>query len=802
MDPKMDTGMILDDNATRPPYDVNRPVNPKEFIWIYDNILVGQATWLSGHALSQTLFTSCYVLHLSEIRGSQDGEPESARFVSKVLKPCVLAIAKSCGVIWTEMKKGQTYDEEDFMINKFGVSLYESFPLGSTVALLDEAEHWMEKSGKQWIESQYGSEATDILGGIITRIRFARSSYLALYQITISDSSLFAQAAEDFETMRKHIQDLKSTRSLGVEVEGAFDHTVHRKLVSNTPPRTIALLSSDEAFEQLDQMCEDILFIRKALSFSDATTLVNFFKFFASKKPAPGAFPRSILQTLLYNDQIIMGSRRVQDVVRDSIQETVVPPSWIFEEFEAIQAKLATTTLDDTAGNLSTALTDQDKMSMLKKDISSKAVLFIESAIKPFVDTLQIAGQNTSRQRRNLRKIIRLWESIQEEAEMLDEEIHMIMNLNLDNTLLPFYFVSWVYNMKLWVMEWLLMLGFELELYSTFEYSMIYCFVFSVLHAHVLHKGRIQKVLVADYPTLQGKSSQKKKKKPKKKKKKKAASGEGESQSSTQTGASNAADVPEDDVESGNESESGLAPAASVTTTSTGTTKSNTHVATSSASPPSPPRLTPAIQLAERLTSVHWQLARAVFLVLVALTRAGHLTITPPHLASHGLNDLRTLYQQRFKAFHQLSFPTIMTFEQFLHELECHASAPQILECAINAFQQARSDLERLQSSTAREARMELCEEGWRADLQAMINVCINNEAAIAHMQNDDAIKTHMKPVEPVEPTVESKKPSKKGKKPSKKPAQMDTNPPLPKIPPKVTFEWKYHTWWPVINLV
>jgi hypothetical protein len=73
-----------------------------------------------------------------------------------------------------------------------------------------------------------------------------QSSYLALYQITISDSSLFAQAAEDFETMRKHIQDLKSTRSLGIEVEGAFDHTVHRKLVSNTPPRTIALLSSDE----------------------------------------------------------------------------------------------------------------------------------------------------------------------------------------------------------------------------------------------------------------------------------------------------------------------------------------------------------------------------------------------------------------------------------------------------------------------------------------------------------------------------------------------------------------------------
>lgn len=133
-----------------------------------------KATWLSGHALSQTLFTSCYVLHLNEIRGTQIDEPESVRFVSKVLKPCVLAIAKSCGFIWTEMKKGQTYDEEDFMINKFGVSLYENFPFGSTVALLDEAEQWMETSGKRWIDSQYGSEAADILGAVLTRIHFAR----------------------------------------------------------------------------------------------------------------------------------------------------------------------------------------------------------------------------------------------------------------------------------------------------------------------------------------------------------------------------------------------------------------------------------------------------------------------------------------------------------------------------------------------------------------------------------------------------------------------------------------------------
>lgn len=42
MDPKMDTGMIMDDTATGPVYNINRRVSPTEFIWIFDNILIGQ----------------------------------------------------------------------------------------------------------------------------------------------------------------------------------------------------------------------------------------------------------------------------------------------------------------------------------------------------------------------------------------------------------------------------------------------------------------------------------------------------------------------------------------------------------------------------------------------------------------------------------------------------------------------------------------------------------------------------------------------------------------------------------------
>jgi hypothetical protein len=71
------------------------------------------------------------------------------------------------------------------------------------------------------------------------------------------------------------------------------------------------------------------------------------------------------------------------------------------------------------------------------------------------------------------------------------------------------------------------------------------------------------------------------------------------------------------------------------------------------------------------LTSVKMQLARGVFLVLAALTKAGHLTTTPPHIASHGLNNLETLFIHRFRAFHLLSSPEALTYENFMSRLDC-----------------------------------------------------------------------------------------------------------------------------------
>ncbi|KAF8947461.1 hypothetical protein BGZ47_009087 [Haplosporangium gracile] len=790
MDPKMDTGMVMDDIASFPVFNINKRVTPTEFIWIFDNILIGQMTWLSGHALSQTLFTSCHILRLLEINEKDDEESSGSNkdssqppreFLVAVLKSCVLAVAKSCALIWSEMRKGQVYEEEDFMTNKFGVSMFEDIPTASLVAMLDQAEYWMEIEGISWIQNHCGDEAGEVLKGVMERIDYCRCSQ-------------YSQAGPQLEAMRTHISGLKATHALGTTVEGAFDHTIHRQLVANTPPRAIALLTFDETIEQLAQMCTDLMSIGKAFPFTDTANLVNFFILFASQKPAPGAFPRSILQTVLYEDRIIMGIRKVDDVVRESIQEIVSPVSWIFDNFYDLQTKLggAGNTTPASEAQILKAIPElaEDTISSYKLRIQTSVIMFVEKATKPFVDTLQIMGQNTSRQRRNLRKIVQLWESLQEQAELFDADVHVVLEelrvqqkgllANDDDgaqeqPAAPFYFVSWVYHMKLWVMEWFLLLGSELELYSPFEYSMVYAYVDSVLGAHAQHLQRIRSIIESEVlepepvepstPTIKEtpeESSIKETSDQKKKKKKKKKPNTG----------------------------------SSLTTTATTTGKVVEYA-----------RPKKTVLMWQFLTSVKMQLTRGVFLILAALTKAGHLTTTPPHTASHGLNDLETLFAHRFRAFRLLSSPEALTFEAFLNRLDCDGlDSLAILDYATDYFSEAQRALDQLLLLSAAEAQVLLCEDAWRKDIKNMIKVCIANKIGIVGLQKDARM------LELRKSTLEAQNRKLAASSPgglkltatqikSSSSTKTSVVPAFKAPARRVVFEWKYHSWWPVVTL-
>lgn len=90
-----------------------------------------------------------------------------------------------------------------------------------------------------------------------------------------------------------------------------------------------------------------------------------------------------------------------------------------------------------------------------------------------FVEYFKINCHNRSRQRRMLCKVVAEWEILQEEAAGVDEVFHALEK-DKEDSQTPYYFSSWAYNLKLTMIEKILYLGFELDLYGSHEYIMIY----------------------------------------------------------------------------------------------------------------------------------------------------------------------------------------------------------------------------------------------------------------------------------------------------------------------------------------
>ncbi|KAF9973251.1 hypothetical protein BGZ73_003501 [Actinomortierella ambigua] len=694
MDPKMDTGMVLDDAPNVAPFDINSVPTPAEVIWIVDNVLIGMTTWLSGHALAQTLFTSCHVLKLFEMeddmKHSQDvADPTPRPFLTMVLKSCVFAIVKSCHLIWKEMRKGQVHEEEDFLTNKFGISLYESHPTGTAFGMLETAEAWLAEFGSDWIIAHHGAnEGVKIIEALRTRIKFCRTFLLSLLQIEAPKCSGFDGAVDSLGEILEILKPIQSSHALGVSRPEAFDYTIHRKLVTNAPPRTIALFTFEE----------------------------NFFFSFGSKKPSPSAYPRSIIQTVLYDNKMIMGTVPLMTVLRNHIQEMVMPLPWIFEKFDKSQqdaaaaAKSASNmhSVDNYGGAMDLDFTSEQQPSrVLKRSslstiqesqeepapaapeseldqimgvVQSRVTQFMDKALRPFTDTLQLMGHNKARQRRSFRKVVLQWEELQEAAELVDADVHQVLEYMLlaedendggeptsELTMPPFYFVSWVYDFKMRVMELLLLLGFELELYSIFEYPMIYGFCEHTLLAHTQHVQRIMSIQEKDAQAREeaakAAAAEKKKKKNKaknqnKKKKKKAGSNTG-----TET-------VSPGDVDSTSTSPVASESVPDAASPAQPSPPTAAAAATASA-PPKKPDIMEAIVPHQGVVYTHMQLARGTFWVLAALTKAGHLTQTPAHLEIHGLNDIERLFVHRFKAFRFVGSPEQWSVDHFRERLKC-----------------------------------------------------------------------------------------------------------------------------------
>ncbi|GET04336.1 N-alpha-acetyltransferase 35, NatC auxiliary subunit [Rhizophagus clarus] len=462
MDPKMDSGMILDSDLNKPPFNLRARLKPKEVLGIIDHLFNCEMTWHSGHSLSQTIFTCMYFHHVSElnqelfINDPNDDSTDSdspIEFVILVLKSYVFGTIKCCHLVWDEMTKGNVYEEEDFSTNKYGISMYENFPDSQCIKLIEDAETWMEQHGCKWIREKGQHDCENVIRAILSRLHLRKSFLLVLMHMSQSRCQQYLQAQRHLNTSMQLLNGIKEganvSLSLGVDVSGAFDPLINRKLVSQTPPRPIRLLTMQESINEMMNMLKSINATCEIINYKSATSLMNFLVYHASQQPSPCAFSRSILQSTICTEN------RILDI--------------------------ATSPKDD--------LIDENK-----SEISKLVHNFVDSTVKPLTDLYRILCHNRSRQRRNMCKVLTDWDLLQEEAKHIDTKLQSLTNeeplITEEGPSYSFHLSSWVYHRKLVLLEDILFLGFELDLYGTHEYMMIYWYIDYLLGVHYQHLER------------------------------------------------------------------------------------------------------------------------------------------------------------------------------------------------------------------------------------------------------------------------------------------------------------------------
>ncbi|CAG8513798.1 12767_t:CDS:10 [Ambispora leptoticha] len=513
MDPKMDSGMILDSDLTKKPFILNARLTPRQALGVIDRLFSCEMTWHSGHSLSQTLYTCMYLHHVLELKPelfSNEGDHEETssdvpiEFVILVLKAYILGTAKCCNFVLEEMIKGNVYEEEDFATNKFALNLYEDFSESTAVNLLDDAESWLDQKGGSWLLENEPEKCEILYHALKSRLQLRKSFLLALIHLAKPRCQQYTESQRHLLTTLQILNGtnsepgIKSTIELGVDVDGAFDPLINRKLVSQTPPRPIRLLTMQQSLEELNNLLENTLLICGITEYKSADILMNFFYYNAARQPPACAYSRSLLQSTFCTENRILGKFSVFQLIKDSVTEISNPPYVYFAS------------RSDTDKPTNGAIVDETKAK-----ISHLVNKFLESAVKPLTDIFRILCHNRSRQRRNMCKVLTDWDLLQEEAEHIDGELHILMKeepiMTEDGPSHSYYLSSWVYHRKLILLQEILFLGFELGLYGNHEFIMIYWYVDYLLGVHYQHLERML-LHITTKPSATNKESRKTKK--------------------------------------------------------------------------------------------------------------------------------------------------------------------------------------------------------------------------------------------------------------------------------------------------
>lgn len=193
---------------------------------------------------------------------------------------------------------------------------------------------------------------------------------------------------------------------------------------------------------------------------------------------------RTLLQTFLFDAMEILGTMSIRQLLDDDFSILTMPAHQYLDrandEIEAIQDP--------------------------RYAMAQQMELFRTRAAQPFLDILRTTCQNRCRVRRTLCHLLRDWESLQVDAEEIDQILQVkvkeqpstyrssVSSNGVESYSLPLS--SWTYLYKLRQMEQIIQLGFELEIYQADELAGMYWYLNYISKSRLHHTERIKSFVI------------------------------------------------------------------------------------------------------------------------------------------------------------------------------------------------------------------------------------------------------------------------------------------------------------------
>jgi N-alpha-acetyltransferase 35, NatC auxiliary subunit len=270
MDPKMDSGLLLPEEALEDHYDINSDITPADAIGIMDQLICHEMAWHAGYPLARTLFTSHHIDRLLSSDGRQmddfqfqndpsallsPNDRELRPLVHKVLRAYCIGLIKCCGCGLEEIERSWApfYDEEDFSMNTCGRQLLASVSVEQVNRQLIAAMDWANEQHHQ--ASSVRLELS--WKAIAIRLKARSLMVIALAGPPSGVSSDSWQIT--WLSVSQEIPNVKLSHDLGHQVLGAFSSKIQRRLASTSPLRPVVETSFEEACSMWERLATDCI---------------------------------------------------------------------------------------------------------------------------------------------------------------------------------------------------------------------------------------------------------------------------------------------------------------------------------------------------------------------------------------------------------------------------------------------------------------------------------------------------------------------------------------------------------------